>query len=88
MKCSRCEQESPADADFCPECGAKLAVVCAGCGTANAPSHKFCKKCGERLGAESGASQSPGRFTSPHGRLESWTPKSGPPGVKSTPGGK
>ena len=21
MKCPRCQQESPADADFCPECG-------------------------------------------------------------------
>jgi hypothetical protein len=34
MKCPRCQQESPADADFCPECGAKLAVVCVACGTA------------------------------------------------------
>jgi hypothetical protein len=43
MKCPRCQQESPSDADFCPECGAKLAAVCVACGTANAPAHKFCK---------------------------------------------
>jgi len=24
MKCPRCQQESPPDADFCPEYGAKL----------------------------------------------------------------
>src|SRR4030095_9330609 len=57
MKCPRCEQETPPDADFCPECGAKLALVCSGCGTANAPTHKFCKKCGQ--GLASGASQVP-----------------------------
>jgi ribosomal protein L40E len=46
MNCPRCQHESPSDADFCPECGAKLDVVCAACGTTNAPTHKFCKKCG------------------------------------------
>ena len=51
MKCPRCEQDAPSDADFCPECGAKLALVCAGCGATNAPTHKFCKKCGQALGA-------------------------------------
>ena len=71
MQCPRCQQESPADADFCPECGAKLAVVCASCATANAPTHKFCKKCGQRLGSESGLSRPPGRFTS----AESYTPR-------------
>jgi predicted amidophosphoribosyltransferase len=44
MKCPRCQQESPADAEFCPDCGAKLAVVCVACGTANAPAHKYGKK--------------------------------------------
>jgi len=71
MKCPRCQQESPADADFCPECGTKLVAVCASCGTSNAPTHKFCKKCGQRLGSESGPVQSPGRFPSP----ESYTPR-------------
>jgi class 3 adenylate cyclase/tetratricopeptide (TPR) repeat protein len=51
MRCGRCEQEAPHDADFCPECGAKLTAVCGGCGTANAPNHKFCKKCGHLLAA-------------------------------------
>ncbi len=49
MKCSRCQAEAPSDAEFCPECGAKLAVICGQCRTPNAPDHKFCKRCGQRL---------------------------------------
>src|SRR4029453_17291231 len=71
MKCPRGQQETPADADFCPECGAKLALVCAACGTANAPTHKFCKKCGQRLGSDAGSGPPSLRFQSP----ESYTPK-------------
>src|SRR5919106_6450562 len=71
MKCPRCQCETPSDADFCPECGVKLAAICASCGTINALTHKFCKKCGQRLGADAGADQIAGRFTSP----ESYTPK-------------
>jgi class 3 adenylate cyclase len=71
LKCPRCQLDTPADADFCPECGAKLAASCTTCGTANAPTHRFCKKCGQRLGADAGAAQPPGRFTAP----ESYTPR-------------
>jgi class 3 adenylate cyclase/tetratricopeptide (TPR) repeat protein len=71
MKCPRCQQESPSDADFCPECGAKLAVVCVACGTANAPAHKYCKKCGQALGVAAGLgeatpSRSPSSYTPKH----------------------
>jgi len=46
-------------------------LVCAACGTANAPTHKFCKKCGQRLGSDAGSGQPSQRFKSP----ESYTPK-------------
>jgi hypothetical protein len=36
MTCPRCQQETPSDADFRPECGAKPAIVCANCRTGNA----------------------------------------------------
>ncbi|MGH7265465.1 MAG: double zinc ribbon domain-containing protein, partial [Candidatus Rokuibacteriota bacterium] len=49
MQCPQCQYDTPSDAQFCPECGAKLAVVCDQCGTANAPGHKFCKACGQPL---------------------------------------
>jgi class 3 adenylate cyclase/tetratricopeptide (TPR) repeat protein len=71
MKCPRCQQESPSDADFCPECGAKLAVVCVACGTANAPAHKFCKKCGQALGAAAG----PDETSAPSRSPSSYIPK-------------
>src|SRR2546430_4242789 len=65
MKCPRCQQEAPSDAEFCPECGAKLAALCSQCGTANAPIHKFCKKCGQSLTAASGVDPEGRRFASP-----------------------
>src|SRR5438876_6936231 len=71
MKCPRCQQEAPSDAEFCPECGAKLAALCSRCGTANAPIHKFCKKCGQSLTAASGVDPEGRRFASP----DSYTPK-------------
>jgi len=49
MQCPGCKHETPPDAQFCPECGAKLAIVCARCGVANAVGHKFCKTCGQPL---------------------------------------
>src|SRR5262245_57167414 len=70
MKCPRCEQETPSDADFCPECGEKLALVCSGCGTVNAPTHKFCKKCGQGLTTGAGRAQAgaaaPSSYTPKH----------------------
>jgi class 3 adenylate cyclase/tetratricopeptide (TPR) repeat protein len=50
MQCPRCHYEATPDAEFCPECGSKLALVCARCGVENARTYKFCKKCGEPLG--------------------------------------
>jgi len=49
MKCPRCQHETPSGAEFCPECGTKLAAVCVQCGAENAPTHKFCTKCGSPL---------------------------------------
>jgi hypothetical protein len=71
MKCLQCKRDAPPDADFCPECGAKLAIVCAGCGTANAPTHKFCKKCGQGLRAGAPIAQASAPFAAP----SSYTPK-------------
>jgi double zinc ribbon protein len=40
MNCPRCEADAPSDAEFCPQCGAKLIVACAQCETGNAPQHR------------------------------------------------
>jgi class 3 adenylate cyclase/tetratricopeptide (TPR) repeat protein len=67
MKCPRCQQDAPPDAEFCPACGTKLAAVCTQCGTANASGHNFCKKCGQPLNSAAGARPVGQRFASPEG---------------------
>jgi class 3 adenylate cyclase/tetratricopeptide (TPR) repeat protein len=54
MQCPRCHQETTSDAEFCSQCGGKLAIVCLRCGTINPLEHKFCKECGQHLVAASG----------------------------------
>ena len=71
MTCPRCGQETPSDAEFCPECGTKLVVVCSACGVENAHGHKFCKKCGQRLGVAPPRGPDEARFASP----ETYTPR-------------
>ena len=69
MRCPRCRHDPPPGAEFCSECGAKLAIICSHCGTDNAPAHKFCRECGQRLTVV--AVSSFAKFQSP----ESYTPK-------------
>jgi class 3 adenylate cyclase len=69
MKCPRCQHESPADAVFCQECGARLEAACPGCGTANQLGAKFCKKCGQPVATTLPAAAV--KFPSP----DSYTPK-------------
>ena len=71
MPCPRCQHETPPDAEFCPRCGAKLAVTCARCGTPNAADHNFCKKCGQPIAAAPPRGPEAARFASP----EAYTPK-------------
>ena len=68
MRCSRCERDNPAEAKFCLECGARLALACARCGTNPPPGAKFCPECGEQLRVGSGVLSHP---MSP----QSYTPK-------------
>ncbi|PYO35905.1 MAG: ABC transporter substrate-binding protein [Candidatus Rokuibacteriota bacterium] len=71
MQCARCQQSTPADALFCPKCGAKLSVGCPQCETPAAADDSFCRKCGQRLARA--PAQTPGatRFASP----DTYTPK-------------
>src|SRR5712691_3503278 len=71
MTCPQCGQATPPDANFCPECGTRLAVLCSACSTVNARSHHFCKKCGERLGPPPAVGETSARFTSP----DAYTPR-------------
>lgn len=49
LPCPRCQTAAPADAQFCPNCGAPLGVICGQCGAPNAATHRFCKGCGQQL---------------------------------------
>src|SRR5207245_598583 len=71
MQCRQCRHDVPADAQFCPECGARLAVACPECGTDNGPGYKFCKKCGRALASGAAPEKDPARFASP----QSYTPR-------------
>ena len=55
MRCPECRHEAPAGAEFCPECGTKLAAMCARCGTPSAAGQKFCTKCGASLATPGGS---------------------------------
>ncbi len=70
MKCPRCQHESPADAAFCEECGARLEAACSSCGTANQLSAKFCKRCGQPLTMTAHGAPAASKFDSP----QSYTP--------------
>ena len=72
MQCPQCRSEPPSDADFYPECGAKLGIICSQCSTENARNHKFCKKSGQTLtqAVVAELSSSPSEHTP-----ESYTPK-------------
>jgi class 3 adenylate cyclase/tetratricopeptide (TPR) repeat protein len=68
MDCPRCRHESPPSSRFCTECGARLALVCAGCGAELGEGVRFCGQCGLSVEAQR-AGQT--RFASP----EAYTPR-------------
>ena len=65
MKCPRCQAESPDDARFCEDCGARLNVTCTACGQPVGADKRFCRSCGAPLPIQ------PIRFAAP----ESYTPR-------------
>ena len=67
MKCPRCQHENLAGSSFCLDCGGRLALTCASCGTDLPVGSKFCNKCGNPISDPAGQP----RFVAP----ESYTPK-------------
>ena len=62
MRCPQCQQDNPAGAKFCRECGGRLDAVCAACGHGNLPGSRFCNECGKPI-APSSAPASPQSYT-------------------------
>ena len=54
MLCAKCQQENPAGARFCGECGARHTPTCPGCEAPHRPDQNFCWECGTRLAATAG----------------------------------
>jgi membrane protease subunit (stomatin/prohibitin family) len=52
LKCPSCHGRIPADSEFCPSCGLRLAGTrkCPECGTEESIGARFCSSCGASLG--------------------------------------
>jgi class 3 adenylate cyclase/tetratricopeptide (TPR) repeat protein len=51
MRCAKCQQDNPAGARFCGDCGARLTPACPSCEAPHLPEQRFCWGCGSRLAA-------------------------------------
>ncbi|MBP0634026.1 adenylate/guanylate cyclase domain-containing protein [Cupriavidus sp. AcVe19-6a] len=49
MRCTHCGFANLAGANFCEECGTRLARICPQCGAEATPAAKFCRACGVSL---------------------------------------
>ena len=67
MNCPRCRAENAADARFCEDCGARLALACPQCGADVFPGKRFCRACGAaQPGASASAASTPASYTPKH----------------------
>ncbi|MDX6007666.1 adenylate/guanylate cyclase domain-containing protein [Cupriavidus necator] len=67
MRCTKCGFENAVGANFCQQCGDRLARTCLRCGHALDPAARFCNACGERVSDLPQASSSaPIHYTPPH----------------------
>src|SRR4051812_22826291 len=57
IACTRCGHENPEDANFCGQCGLRLADErqCPQCGRGNPPDLRFCRGCGGALDTDAAA---------------------------------
>ena len=63
MRCPSWNHDNRAERRFCAECGARLAMLCAACGTSNEPGEKFCGGCGAKTQVPGAGSQVSGPST-------------------------
>jgi predicted amidophosphoribosyltransferase len=68
MQCPRCQQENPAQSNFCLNCGTRLGPACQACGGELPAGSSFCNKCGTPVKPAAPAAS---KFGSP----EAYTPK-------------
>jgi len=67
MQCPKCQQDNPAQAKFCLQCGGSLVLNCAKCATELPASSRFCFACGTPVAAAAQpAPASPNSYTPRH----------------------
>ncbi|GAB3629702.1 guanylate cyclase [Pandoraea terrae] len=67
MRCTKCGFENPFGANFCEQCGARLAWTCPSCGHELSPTARFCSACGAPVGESPQAPPAaPIQYTPPH----------------------
>ncbi len=49
IACWSCGDAVPAHFNFCPHCGARLVLVCSGCGAERETGDHYCARCGSEL---------------------------------------
>jgi class 3 adenylate cyclase/tetratricopeptide (TPR) repeat protein len=69
MKCVNCQSDNREGVKFCEECGAKMELVCPGCGARILAGKKFCGECGYDL--KTRKEPAPINYSQP----QSYTPK-------------
>ena len=65
MQCTQCQQENPASANFCLNCGARQTKVCPQCQQALPPEARFCSACGQAFTGQP-ATVTPAAYTPTH----------------------
>jgi class 3 adenylate cyclase/tetratricopeptide (TPR) repeat protein len=68
MQCQQCRADNRPGAQFCRQCGTRLADHCPACGATVVPGNSFCDMCGKSLPV---APARPSRFSSP----DTYTPR-------------
>jgi len=66
-QCTKCGFENAVGANFCQQCGTRLARLCSRCGHTLDPTARFCSACGEPVGeVPQESSAPPVHYTPPH----------------------
>ncbi|WP_434666210.1 adenylate/guanylate cyclase domain-containing protein [Paraburkholderia sp. A3BS-1L] len=66
MRCADCGFENAAGANFCEQCGTRLARICARCGGELSATARFCSACGAPVGMLQPSPTVPIQYTPPH----------------------
>jgi class 3 adenylate cyclase len=76
MNCPQCQQDNPANAKFCRECGSRLSLACPQCRAPYEAGQKFCNQCGTRIGSHAEVGTPEPQASHQHRHIAEETPPS------------